>query len=220
MSGIERRNLTRRPVITREADGSKPKISGYGAVYYDAADQGTEYQLWQDTFERFAPGAFDGAVKPEADVRSLFNHDSNFVLGRTTAGTLALSVDKTGLQYTTTPPDTQLVRDAVLSPIERGDVDGASVMFFVRNVAWLQETRDGREVEVREIREVELLEVGPVTFPAYESTSAGVRKAGEIDHEALMQERAQLLRLATKPAAGPSEVDVRLRLLAVARSRV
>jgi hypothetical protein len=163
------------------ADGDKaPVIAGYGAVFYRAEDPGTELQLWNDVYERIAVGAFDRALR-EDRVRSLFNHDSNFVLGsnRGSEPSLRLSVDSVGLRYEVTPPATQLIRDAVLTPIERGDVDGSSFMFVPRKTAWIEETRGDREVYIRELQDVELWEVGPVTFPAYESTTAGVRAAGE-----------------------------------------
>ena len=51
--------------------------------------------MWE---ERIAPGAFDDALK-KADVRALFNHDPNCILGRTTAKTLTLRSTKAGLEY-------------------------------------------------------------------------------------------------------------------------
>lgn len=164
--------------IDKPAD-APPAIEGYGAVFYRADDPGTEYELWQDVYERILPGAFEGVQ--DADVRSLFNHDSNWVLGRNRADppTLHLDVDPLGLRYRVTPPDTQAVRDQVLTPIYRGDVDGSSFMFWPRLVSWTQEVRDGRTIEIREIKQVELIEVGPVTFPAYAATSAGVRAEGQ-----------------------------------------
>mgnify|MGYP003149286269 CR=1 FL=1 len=169
------RRFVNRPVQLR-ADGDSKTISGYGAVFYNADDLGTQYQLWRDVYERIVPGAFDRAIA-EDDVRSLFNHDANIVLGRNVAGTLALSVDAVGLRYEITPPDTQLVRDQVMSPIERGDVSGSSFMFVPRKVAWIEETReDGSSIDIREVQEVELWEVGPVVFPAYESATSGLRE--------------------------------------------
>lgn len=156
-------------------DGQPPRIEGYGAVYFRAGDPGTEYRLWADTYERIMPGAFDEAVK--ADVRSLFNHDPNIILGRNrgNAATLRLTSDSTGLRYSVEPPQTALIRDQVLEPIRRGDVSGSSFMFRPTKVTWVEEDRDGRTVDVRELHAVELFEVGPVTFPAYEATSTGVR---------------------------------------------
>jgi len=164
-------------VSVEAREGQPAKIEGYGAVFYREGDPGSEYEIFTDLYERILPGAFDEI----GDVRSLFNHDSNWVLGRTTAvpATLQLSVDAVGLKYSVTPPDTQAVRDQVLTPIGRGDVSGSSIMFWARKVSWVQETRDGREIEIRQIEKIELLEVGPVTFPAYDSTTAGVRENGD-----------------------------------------
>ena len=106
-------------------DGDEPaRIEGYAAVFNrDSEDMGF--------IERIAPGAFKKALKT-SDVRALFNHDSNIILGRKSAGTLELKEDKKGLFMSVTPPDTQLVRDMVLSPIERGDVTQQSFGFSIK----------------------------------------------------------------------------------------
>ena len=159
-------------------DGDEPAtISGYGAVFYREGDPGTEYELWEGAVERIMPGAFDRALQ-EDDVKSLFNHDPNIVLGRTSSGTLKLSVDETGLRYEVTPNDTQTVNDLVIAPINRGDIDGSSFMFNVAEDGqeWSKEERDGQEISVRSLTGIApLVETGPVTFPAYASTSADAR---------------------------------------------
>lgn len=160
------------PVMLTRAEGQAARIGGYGAVFYREGDPTTEYQLGDNMFERIMPGAFSKAIN--GDIRSLFNHDPNIVLGRTTAGTLKLSIDARGLIYESTPPDTQLVRDQVLSPIQRQEVTGSSFMFYPSDTSWRE--KDG--IYYREINEVELLEVGPVTFPAYEGSTTGVRHVG------------------------------------------
>lgn len=175
---MERRYLPSLSGLTVRSEGEQPVIEGYGAVFYDASDPGTEYELYRDVYERISRGAFDRAIR-EDRVRSLFNHDANFVLGsnRGNEPSLTLTPDSKGLRYTVRPPNTQLIRDAVIEPIQRGDVDGSSFMFVPRKVAWIEETRGERTVDVREIQEVELWEVGPVTFPAYQSTTTGIRAA-------------------------------------------
>ena len=108
------------------------------------------------------------------DTRGLFNHDPNYLLGRTTSGTLRLSVDERGLAYEIDTPDTLTIRDLVVAPIARGDMSGSS---FAMRVApggdtWHEE--DG--VVVRTIYKVaELRDVGPVSFPAYPDSSAAQR---------------------------------------------
>lgn len=202
--------------LPERRDGEPATIQGYGAVFFREGDAGTEYQLWRDAYERIGRNAFDRAIA-EDDVRSLFNHDSNFVLGRTVADppTLALSVDDVGLKYSVTPPDTQLVRDAVLEPIRRGDVSGSSFMFWPKRITWIEEDRDGRMVEIRQIDEVQLLEVGPVTFPAYPATTTGVRAADDGD---LVRIRAERDAWRQTWADEAEDVAVRLRVIALGRA--
>jgi len=108
------------------------------------------------------------------DVRALFNHDPNFVLGRTRSKTLQLEIDTRGLAYTITPPDTQTVRDLVLAPLARGDVTGSSFRFRVAEDG--DEWRREGELVVRTIHKfAALLDVSPVTYPAYEDSHAAQR---------------------------------------------
>jgi hypothetical protein len=67
--------------IEQRAEGDKNVITGYGAVFYNSADPGTEYSLFSDMVERIGPNAFDDALNRD-DVRGLFNHDSSMLLGR------------------------------------------------------------------------------------------------------------------------------------------
>lgn len=178
---IERRYAAgpMRAGIETRADG-KPVIVGYASVFYREGDPGTEYALWPDVFERIKPGAFDRAVKDD-DVRALFNHDANVVLGRKSAGTLRLSVDAVGLRYEIDPPDTAQAA-AVVEAIRRGDVDGSSFGFVPEpaGTVYREERRGDKLVTIVERKAVRLLDVSPVTFPAYESASAGVRSADDL----------------------------------------
>lgn len=157
--------------IEERADNS-PKIRGLAGVVYDGTPE-TQYELWPGVVERFLPGAFDRASQ-EDDVRALWNHNREIVLGRRSANTLQLKTDRRGLHYVIEPPDTQAARDA-MTLIRRGDVSGSSIGFFVRTEEW---RLDGG-IEVREIQDIELLDVSPVTFPAYTSTTASVRHSEE-----------------------------------------
>lgn len=123
--------------------------------------------------EIIKPGAFDGVLGD--DVRALFNHDPNYILGRTASSTLRLTVDDTGLLYDIEAPDTQMVRDMVLAPLQRGDVTQSSFQFTVARDGdyWYQ---DEEGIVVREVTRIaRLFDVGPVTFPAYPDTNAASR---------------------------------------------
>ena len=110
-------------------------------------------------------GSTDGG-----DVRALWNHDPNHVLGRTKNGSLSLVEDAVGLAVSIRPPETQMARDALVL-IERGDVSQMSFGFRTLSDRWHLEKGE----EIRELVEVKLFDVSPVTFPAYPQTDVALR---------------------------------------------
>lgn len=175
---IAERRMTRcgSKIEIREAKDSAGVLVGHGAVFYDPNDESTRYLIWDDVEERVAPGAFDRAIREKHDARGLFNHDANHVLGRTASGTMRLSVDARGLRYEIDTPETQSARD-VVTVVRRGDVTGSSFSFRVVKDTVTRETRNGRPYYIRTLEDVDLYDVGPVTFPAYEGADAGARAA-------------------------------------------
>lgn len=153
-----------------ERDGKKV-ISGYGAVFHREGDAGTEYTVGDWFTERIGRTAFDRAIKEKHDAAGLFNHDPNNVLGRTSSGTMRLSVDDRGLKYEIDVPDTQAGRDVATS-IARGDVRGSSFAFRVTKETW-EQRKD--KPDLRVIEDLDLFDTGPVVYPAYGGTSTGIR---------------------------------------------
>jgi HK97 family phage prohead protease len=149
------------PVTTRAADAGGA-LTGYAAVF------NSETVIAGLFREVIKPGAFADAVSRD-DVRALYNHDPNFVLGRTTSGTLTLSEDETGLRYDVVPPDTTWANDLMVS-VKRGDVSQSSFAFQVTEQRWIDASKRG-ELPTREILKVALFDVSPVTYPAYDATS-------------------------------------------------
>jgi len=181
MNELERRYNTQ-VIELREsgdpADNPKLAAAGYGSVFNAASSDLGGFT------EVVAPSAFDEVLND--DVRGLFNHDPNFVLGRTTAGTLKLDVDDTGLRYEIDLPDTQTVRDLVVEPMRRGDITGSSFGFMVDEDEWIE--RDDGKI-VRTINKVgKLLDVSPVTYPAYPDTSAAMRSLNAFKNPAAKPE--------------------------------
>lgn len=168
------------PVRVEDRGTDPPVVVGYAAPFYNAVDPTTEYQLAENLSERIMPGCFDRACR-EDDVRALFNHNVDFIMGRTASGTLKLSVDKVGLRYEIQPPDTQAARD-VMASIRRGDVNGSSFAFIPHEEKGTVHFKEG-ERYIRELHSVQLFDVGPVVYPAYKATTSGVR-ALEGDDEA------------------------------------
>jgi HK97 family phage prohead protease len=141
-----------------------PRIMGYAAVFNQ------ESELLGFGFrEIIVPGAFSGSINN--DVRALWNHDASLVLGRTKNGTLKLAEDSKGLRFEIIPPQTQWAADAIES-IRRGDVDQMSFGFRVLEDTWVLEPDNP---PLRRLNKVELLEISPVTFPAYPQTTVSVR---------------------------------------------
>ncbi|MCP1652750.1 HK97 family phage prohead protease [Pseudomonas nitroreducens] len=170
MHEIERRTLPAQLCELRslaENEGATPRIGGYAAVFATRSDV-----IYGAFVEEIAPGAFDDVIGQ--DVRGLFNHDPNFLLGRTVSGTLRLNLDPRGLAYEIDPPPTQTIRDLVLTPLARGDMTGSSFGFRVAEGGDTWREEDG--VVIRTIyRLAELRDVGPVAFPAYPSAGAAQR---------------------------------------------
>lgn len=163
-------------VEARKRENGLPTLRGYAAVFNSETVIGGWFR------ELIEPGAFAEALKRPDDVRAQFNHDSNFVLGRTTAGTLRLSVDDTGLAYEIDLPDTSYARDLAAS-VERGDITQSSFMFEITGEAWDYPPRSSGELPLRRVQNVKLYDVAPVTFPAYADTSVSARTMAQAQHE-------------------------------------
>lgn len=147
------------------------RLSGYAAVFNSETVIGGMFR------EVVKPGAFKKTIKDKADVRALFNHDRNIVLGRTKNGTLALAEDDKGLRIDIELPDTQQAKD-LYRQIERGDIDQMSFGFNVVKDSWTRASNDS-ELPLRELRELRLFDVSPVTFPAYATTEIQARSLVE-----------------------------------------
>jgi HK97 family phage prohead protease len=160
-----------------EVRAEENKITGYASVFYREGDASTEYELWNGAKERIDRNAFNRALKEGHDVRALLNHDPNYLLGRTTSDTLSLSVDKRGLKYDIRFDGSDPDHQKVASKIKRGDLNGSSFAFRVTGESWTEEG----DQEIRTITDVELIDVGPVVFPAYGATTSGMRAAGHIE---------------------------------------
>jgi len=131
-----------------------------------------ETKLWKGAFEEVDPKAVDDSLKNN-DIRCLFNHDTSIVLGRTGNGTLELKKDDKGLfgRVKINQKDKQAMD--ILARIERGDINACSFGFNIIKED-IQNRDDGSVKFI--LREIDLKEVSPVTFPAYPTTSISARK--------------------------------------------
>lgn len=169
---------------TMKPDG-KPCIEGYATVFDQySADLGGFVEIIE-------PGFFDDVL--DNDVRSLLNHDPNFVLGRTANKTLEISQDQTGLYQCTYPPvvEPDVVRWAadLMISIKRGDITQQSFAFQLKRT-YRGDAVDGDEwfvagdLIVRRLLKGgcrALLDVSPVTYPAYPQTNVSANTRSQFN---------------------------------------
>ena len=190
---VPTKNLCRTATLTlRAAPESRDNtdgrtIDGVAAVF----DTFTRISsLFEGTFdEEIRRGAFSKSLK-ERVPRMQFDHGRHPMLGSLPLGTWTEMQERAdGLHVVGRLSDNWLVqpfRDAIAD----GAIDGMSIRMEVVRDEWrtlegeilsdLEEILDrlyssGDEPLRRTIREAKLFEAGPVTWPAYETTSVGVR---------------------------------------------
>ena len=161
----EIRHIVAENLRVSTSSGGRKTLQGYAAIFNKlSGDLG-------GFVERIAPGAFASALE-KSDVRALYNHDANFILGRQSAGTLRLNEDDTGLYMEVDLPDTQFARDLETS-VERGDITQQSFGFTVKRDNW---GNNPEGLSIRTLEEIEeLFDVSPVVFPAYPDTTVALR---------------------------------------------
>lgn len=160
---LERRMIT--GDVEFRAKGSNSYVEGYAAVFEKRSGNLGGF------VEVVKPTAFNKTIR-EADVRALWNHDPQYVLGRSGAGTLELSIDNSGLYYRSLLPNTSYAKD-LAELLERRDVRESSFTFFKVQDDWGY-APDGSAQ--RSLIEVGLIDVAPVTFPAYPDATSGVAR--------------------------------------------
>ena len=150
-----------------DTEGEPLKLRGYAIVYNSLSEP-----LYGDLFrERINKGAFTKSLL-ENDQVCLWGHDTRYVLGRKSAGTLILREDDKGLYFEVSLPNTTWARDLKES-VDRGDIKQMSFGFKVVRENWLddKETLKEYSMPIREINEITLHEISLVTFPAYTETN-------------------------------------------------
>lgn len=170
--------------IRKEAENRE--IVGHAAVF-DTIGDGGFFR------EKIAPGAFEKSLERD-DVRALFNHDANFVLGRNKAGTLKMREDDQGLWVEIDPPDTQYARDLMVS-IDRGDISQMSFAFQI--VSEERTAGEDGEPDLYTLTEVKLWDVSPVTYPFYKETDVSLNSRQlwqETQRKSVVRMRKNILR--------------------------
>lgn len=163
----------------RASDTGPGTLTGYASVFNRFS------QNLGGFVEQVDPAAFNKSLSDGVPVFARFNHDDSLLLGTTEGGTLTLEVDGTGLRYNVDLPDTSAGRD-VQTLAKRGDLRYSSFAFRTLDDEW-DLTPDG--FPLRTLRAVQLIDVAPVTNPAYRDTTTGMRSLAEKLHVPLEQVR-------------------------------
>lgn len=168
-------------VEIRRTDDGKATISGYAVMW-----EKKSLPIMDSFREQVRAGAFLKSIEKN-NIRALWNHNTDMVLGSTKSGSLRLTEDDKGLRFELDPADTQAGRDAVTT-IERGDVDGMSFGFNVRKQEW--DEADPKNI-LRTIVEADLREISPTPFPAYPQSRVTVRSVEDDYKEYSENEKRQ-----------------------------
>lgn len=173
MTEMERR-FTPGQVDVRASAGDQRTIGGYAAKFNRLS------QNLGGFVEKIAPSAFNRARGNDwPDVQARYNHDDNMLLGTTTARTLRLSVDDTGLLYDVDLPN---ARADVYELVQRGDVSKSSFAFRVIGEDGEEWGLTDQNFPQRTLLSVELHDVAPVNAPAYLDTSTAIRSLAKHMH--------------------------------------
>jgi len=165
--------------IRGHSTDNAPGVTGYGSV----AGQSTTIEgYFSDWDEEVSHGAWTKTIAESARIMSMFNHDPGRLLGATDAGTLTLSEDVGGLLYDVDINSEDPMAMSVHAQVGRGDVRGSSVWFQVVREQWSY-PNDENDLERphRLILEGRLFETGPVTWPAFDQTTAAARSAASLE---------------------------------------
>jgi hypothetical protein len=144
------------------------KLEGYAAKFHArSAPIGGSF------YETITPGAFADSLRT-ADVKFLWNHSTDHVLGRTSAGNLKLSEDAVGLKFSLDLPDTNAAKD-LWELVSKRIVSQMSFGFHVpaNGDTWQRAGADG--LPTRVLNTISIHEISSTAFPAYPQTEVHVR---------------------------------------------
>ena len=140
-------------------------LTGYAAVFNSEAVLG-------DFSEVIRQGAFAKSLATGSNIRALYQHQGDALLGTTRGGTLQLREDARGLAFELALPDTSHGKDLAIL-VGRGDVAGCSFGFRVAPGGDRWEQRGA--TLVRELLNVDLVEITITSDPAYQDTTVAMR---------------------------------------------
>ncbi len=148
-----------------EVDSENLIFTGYASVFDSPYSVADSRGVYMETVNR---GAFTKTLDERDDVKFLINHDG-IPLARTKSGTLELREDEHGLFVKAELDESNPRVAEISSALKRGDLSEMSFGFHAIKDEF---STDG---EQRTLKELRLLDVSVVTWPANPSTLATIR---------------------------------------------
>lgn len=165
----------------RSADADGLTLDGYAAVF----NTPTVIEDWDGRFEEtIMPGAFKKTLAERTPVLQ-FDHGRHPLIGSIPLGAITRAAeDSKGVHIRARLSDNWLI-EPVRDAIRDKAVNGMSFRMQVIKDRWTS----GDAMQQRAIHEVACPELGPVVFPAYTTTSVGVRSEFDNDLPVLLEQR-------------------------------
>jgi HK97 family phage prohead protease len=205
--GVQRRTM----VAELRTAGNEFALTGYAATFNSLSKNLGGFR------EQIEPGTFTRSLKSKADVKCLFNHAPDNILGRTKSGTLTLSTDAKGLKFRCELDKNSQAHKDLYASVQRGDIDECSFAFSVPagGDSWTEgmDPDTNQRCSIRTLKDVDLMDVSVVTYPAYNQTAVGARSRFAIPGSNLdyaiktMRKAAQLAVKEIRKAAQRGEMD-------------
>lgn len=195
------------PFTLRAADGDEGDgltIDGIAAVY----DTPTRIDSWEGVFdEQITYGAFGRSVRAKLP-KLQYDHGRHPLIGSIPVGRWDSAAEErgVGLHMIGRLHDNWLI-EPVRQAIAEKSIEGMSIRFSVVQEVWRDKAgkvlRDPKEIAEllwnpgdrgplqRSLKELKITEAGPVAWPAYQTTSVGVRSQVTIDLGRLREDPEQ-----------------------------
>lgn len=169
--------MTKQKVLQRntpnELSINDRQVSGY-AIVFDKWSDGLPFK------EIIQRGAIDENTIKESDVFAKLNHRDDVILARSKygEGSLQLSIDKKGLKYSFSAPNTEW-GETLLEHIRRGEIDQSSFAFTIADGGSVVKRNEDGELEHYITKIDKLYDISPVYQAAYSATNCENRNADE-----------------------------------------
>lgn len=196
-----------------EDEDQKGVIEGTPIVF----NQDTVMHSWDgDYYERIDAHALDNANLD--DVRLFINHETNKItLARSKRGnpnsTMSFRIDENGFHIRAVLDiEENMEARAIYSSIKRGDTDGMSFMFRIKDYEWQGLDTEMPTLIIKSISIVH--EVSVVNFPAYPQTSVNARCENEETSSSLLAEAKKAY---AEETARSKELEIKKQELELAK---